>query len=284
MRIYIETPLFNRSNAVPHMVEHCVGHSILQFADFFDYMYGAEKMNYAEYTTCDYDDRIHYEDAIVKLTTSLNEASFRYEKKVLQEEISDPSYGQRIYERLVQQIVHPTILRNTAKFLFRKDVVAYHKKRYQPEHMVVIDDDYKVLYQGLKTPIPKKQTPKYFSFPFTFEKDQYFVIGAKHCDKDIYWELFFLFQILYSYGVYQLRWKQRQYYLNTYFHTFEHVNWVVFPRIDVTSLDQSFFEQGKKYILQMFAQGYFKEKFFLNHYFYAIPASREMVIEKYQKY
>jgi hypothetical protein len=58
----------------------------------------------------------------------------------------------------------------------------------------------------------------------------------------------------------------------------------VIPITDFTSLHQQFFAYGKKYLLQMIIHGYFKERFFLNQYFYGIPASREIVIEKYKKF
>jgi hypothetical protein len=98
MRIYIKTPLFQNLKAVPHMVEHCVGHTALPLTDFFEYDYGADGVITAEYTMFEYDERVPYQNAIEKLTSPLQQESFIYEKKVLQEEITSPSYEQRIYE------------------------------------------------------------------------------------------------------------------------------------------------------------------------------------------
>ncbi|MDR0650393.1 MAG: hypothetical protein LBG59_03100 [Candidatus Peribacteria bacterium] len=152
MRIYIKTPLFRNSQAVPQLVEHCIGHNVWLLADFFEYAYGVEKEHSPEYTMFEYDDRIPYPDAMKKLLYPLQKKAFLYEKKILQEEMGDTSYDQKIYEQLVQYLVNTTISLNSAKSLFRKEVVSYHQKRYQPEQMLVVDNDYKVLYQGYKAP------------------------------------------------------------------------------------------------------------------------------------
>ncbi|MDR0650395.1 MAG: hypothetical protein LBG59_03110 [Candidatus Peribacteria bacterium] len=146
MRIYIKTPLFNNSKAVPHMVEHCTGHT-LSLADFFEHSYGIDGIISAEYTMFEYDDRVSYSDVMEKLLHPLQKKAFLYEKKVLQEEIGNTSYSQGIYEYLVKKIIHPTIALNTAKSLHRDDVLSYHQKRYQPEQMLVVNDDYEILYQ-----------------------------------------------------------------------------------------------------------------------------------------
>ena len=48
---------------------------------------------------------------------------------------------------------------------------------------------------------------------------------------------------------------------------------------DYSQLDEKFFEWWKKYIINMFEAWYFKEKFFLNEYFYGIPKTRKEVIQ-----
>ena len=39
MRIYVKTPLVNKSKMIPHLVEHCIGHSVLDMKDFFEFSY-----------------------------------------------------------------------------------------------------------------------------------------------------------------------------------------------------------------------------------------------------
>ncbi|MDR0650394.1 MAG: hypothetical protein LBG59_03105 [Candidatus Peribacteria bacterium] len=72
--------------------------------------------------------------------------------------------------------------------------------------------------------------------------------------------------------------------MSPYFQTFEHHTWITIPKVSFTPWNAELFAYGKKYLVQMMSHGYFKEKFFLNQYFYGIPASRQRIIENYQTF
>ncbi|MDR0369364.1 MAG: hypothetical protein LBH96_02240 [Candidatus Peribacteria bacterium] len=285
MRIYVKTPLFQNSKAIPHMVEHCVGHNMLSLSDFFEYSYGVDGIISPEYTVFEYDEWVDYQVAMQQLMTPLTKKAFDYEKKVLDAELSDPSYDQRIYERLVQLLINPQICLNSCEGLSWKKTTEYHQKWYHTNNMIVVNNDYQILYQGGNIPKKQHHTTELISLPFTFEEDEYLLLQAKNRNENIYWEQYFLFRIISFYVSYQMRWHQQEYYyLDPYFYTYDTINRVLLPKIPLSAFDQSFFEWGKKYILQMFSNGYFKEKFFLNTYIYNRPMERIDVIAFYQHY
>lgn len=78
--------------------------------------------------------------------------------------------------------------------------------------------------------------------------------------------------------------KGNYYFLEPYFHRFERNCWCLFPKNDYQNLTSQFFDHGKQYILKMISEGYFKEMLFLNEYFYAIPLTREQILDFYKDY
>jgi hypothetical protein len=147
MQIYVKTPLFNHSKAVPHMVEHCVEHNVLSLSDFFLYAYGMEGTIFADYTVFEHDERIDYTYLIEKFTEPLNPKYFAFEQNILQEECQETTYHQGMYEHLVQKIFTPNISLNSAKNIVWSDVVKYHQQYYTPSTIIVVDKEYNILYQ-----------------------------------------------------------------------------------------------------------------------------------------
>lgn len=286
MYIYLKTPLQSHSKYLPHLVEHCSGHSALDAVDFFEFSYGLDGVSTPEYTRFEYDKRVPYEKALEKLFTSLQKSAFLYETQILQEELGDPSYDQRIYEAVVRQYINPAISLNGIEKPSREEVEKYHAMRYKPENVIVASEKFQVFYHGFKPQNTFDQVQlQIISDTFDFEDDAYFLLLYKNHSAKEYWELYFIFWMLCFCSTFVMRRQEGNYYfLEPYFHRFGEVCWCLFPRLDYQILTPQFFEHGKQYIFKMIAEGYFKEMFFLNEYFYGIPLTRIQVLDFYKNY
>lgn len=286
MQLYLKTPLVDNSKYVPHLTEHCSWHAALEISDFFEFSYGLDGISTPEYTKFEYDQRIDYKQAIAKITTPIKKSDFIYETKILQKELADTSYDQRIYESVIKQFIESKISLNLTKNSTREEVEQYHKSRYTPNNIIAIDNNFNILYKGF-SPNKKSDTQKIEKniSHFCFEDDEYQILLYKNYNTETYWELYFIFRICCFFCVYLMRWHKWEYfYLEPYFQRFWEYCWALIPNIDYKVMSSDFFENWKKYIITMFSQWYFKENFFLNEYFYWISMKRKDVISQYQKY
>lgn len=281
MRIYIKTPLINKSKMIPHLVEHCIGHSMLDMEDFFEFSYWLDGVINTDYTYFEFDRWINYEDAVAKLTKEITKESFLYEKDIIKQELEDVSYDQRIYEYVVRKYLDSDFSMNKYAKVSWEDIENYHKKYYQCENMIIVDDEFKILKQWFN--IGKNEdnvAQKISKYSLNFEDDKYLAFIWKKTDWTWYWELYFFFRMLCFYWAYSQRWQKGvYYYLEPYFYEYEDNCIVLIWDYDYSQLDEKFFEWWKKYIINMFESWYFKEKFFLNEYFYWIPKTRDEVIQ-----
>lgn len=281
MRIYLRTPLVNKSKMVPHLAEHCTWHSVLNLEDYFDFSYWMDGVINTDYTYFEFDKWIKYNDAIKKLTKEITKESFLYEKKIIKQELEDISYDQRIFEYVVKKYLDSDFFMNKYQTASRKDVKDYHEKYYVPENMIAVDDEFNILKQWFKTKNwCKDYDKKIVKNKLNFESDKYLVYLWKKADWTWYWEMYFFFWMLCFFWAYSQRWqKWEYYYLEPYFYEYEDNCFVLIWDYDYSQFDEEFFEWWKKYVINMFESWYFKEKFFLNEYFYGIPKTRKEVIQ-----
>jgi len=286
MRIYIRTPLVNKSKMIPHLVEHCIWHSVLNLDDFFEFLYWLDGVINTDYSYFEFDKRINYEDAIEKLTKQITKESFLYEKDIIKQELEDVSYDQRIYEYVVRKYLDSDFCMNKYEKVSWEDVEEYHNKYYQSENMIIVDDEFKILKQWFKIDKNNDNTAQKISkYSLNFEDDKYLVFIWKKTDWTWYWEMYFFFRIMCFYWAYSQRWQKGEYYyLEPYFYEYEDNCIVLIWDYNYSKLDEKFFEWWKKYVINMLKAWYFKEKFFLNEYFYWIPKTREEVIQSYKNF
>ncbi len=135
---------------IPHLVEHCIWHSVLNLDDFFEFSYWMDGVINTDYSYFEFDKRINYEDAIEKLTKQITKESFLYEKDIIKHELEDVSYDQRIYEYVVRKYVDSDFFMNKYEKVSCEDVEEYHNKYYQSENMIIVDDEFKILKQWFK--------------------------------------------------------------------------------------------------------------------------------------
>lgn len=89
MKLYLSTPLSNFSKYLPHLVEHCVWHSVLDPNHYFDFSYGLDGVVTPEYTCFEYDKWVSYEEAIDMIVAPLDKEAFIYETAVLKQELEN---------------------------------------------------------------------------------------------------------------------------------------------------------------------------------------------------
>ena len=289
MRIYLRTPLINNSKMVPHLVEHCTWHPAKNLDKYFELSYWLDAVTCIDYTYFEFDKRVYYENAIKKLTNKITKESFSYEKEIIQQELEDLSYDQRIYEYVVKKYLNSDFSMNQYDEVSREDVKNYHEKYYNPENMIVINDtnNYKVIQAWFKAGKNNKNLiNKMSKKSFNFENDKYLLYIWKFTDWTWYWEMYFFFRMICFFSAYIQRWqKWEYYYIEPCFYEYEDNCIVIIWDYDYSTLDEKFFEWWKKYIIDMVEKGeYFKEKFFLNEYIYWIPKTREDVINLYKSY
>lgn len=286
MRIYIKTPLVNKSKMIPHLVEHCTWHSFLSLNDFFDFSYWMDWVITTDYTYFEFDKWINYEDVIKKLTKEIDKKSFLYEKKIIKQELEDVNYNQRIYEWVVRNFIDSNFSVNNFEKVSLEEIKSYHEKYYTSENMIVVDEpDYKILKQWFEVGKINDGNQIIKKSPFIFEDDKYLVYIWKKTDWTWYWEMYFFFRMLCFIWAYTERWHNWEYYyLEPYFYEYEDNCIVMIWDYDYSQLDEKFFEWWKKYIINMFKAWYFKEKFFLNEYLYWIPKTRQEVIQIIENY
>ena len=283
MKIYIKTPLIGRRKAIPHMLEHCIAKSRFWSSDFFTFSYGSEAESSSNFTLYEYDKWLSFDSILKYLTDPIFKEAFEYELPIIQEECEDSTYDQRIYQESLSFLLSQKFDLNSASGLSWEEVQKYHEKYYKLENFLVCDDtlpDYRLVFQGenLKNLRTWAASPLQL-FPFLFEEDGYFIYWKQYCLQEDYWKLFFLQTLLEWYIFFQKRWKWREYYHGTpYFFTYQESNWLVVPDYDFNNYSQDFFLQGKQYLLLMLKAWYFSTVFFLNNYFYWIPATRDEVV------
>ena len=271
---------------VPHLVEHCIGHSMLDLEDFFEFSYWLDGVINTDYTYFEFDKWVNYKDAVEKLTKKITKEFFSYEKDIIKQELEDASYDQRIYEYVVRKYLNSDFSMNKYEKVSWEDIENYHKKYYQSENMIIVDNEFNILKQWFK--IEKdggNAAQKISKYSLNFEDDKYLAFIWKKTDWTWYWGMYFFFRIMCFYWAYSQRWQNREYYyLEPYFYEYEDNCIVLIWDYDYSQLNEKFFEWWKKYIINMFESWYFKEKFFLNEYFYWIPKTREEVIQSYKNF
>ena len=289
MRIYLKTPLINKSKIIPHLVEHCAWHPAKNSDKYFKLSYWLDAVTCIDYTYFEFDNRVDYKEAIKSLISPITEKSFLYEKEIIQQELEDLSYGQRIYEYVVKKYLDSDFSMNQYEKASRKNVKDYHEKYYTPDNIIVVEDtnNYKIIQAWFKAEKNNKNlTNKISKKAFNFENDKYLLYIWKFTDWTWYWEMYFFFRMICFFSAYIQRWqKWEYYYIEPCFYEYEDNCIVIIWDYDYSTLDEKFFGWWKKYIIDMVEKGeYFKEKFFLNEYIYWIPKTREDVIDLYKSY
>jgi hypothetical protein len=92
---------------------------------------------------------VKYEDVLEKIFQPIEKKKVNYEHKVLKEELSEPSYAQKLSEKILKKFVDPEISTNHYKSISWEEAKEYHEKYYKLENVIVVDEekDYKVIFK-----------------------------------------------------------------------------------------------------------------------------------------
>lgn len=288
MQIYIKTPLVHYSQAVPHMVEHCVARNIMEPSNFFGEKVRISKEISGEWTKIFFDKSlISLEAVLEKLQAPILKSVYAYEKLPFREEAENMRQGSRIYEAMIKKIVDKKIALNSARWISWESIVNYHKQRYQKENMLIFEDEvswnqeFQLIFVGKSCKENhKSETQQHFDFSFSFDWAEFFILGTKGYDVQKYRNMVFTWTLLGNYCRYLMRYqKQTYFYEETTLDFFRDYLWLTTPDVDYSLLSESFFENGKQYILALLENWYFKEKIFLANHLYQIPAQRTEVLQ-----
>ena len=272
---------------ISHAVEHCAGFFNRKINAFFDLSRSLDWEITIDYTSFGADKWIKYEKMLEVLFHPIEKKTLDYERKVLKEELSDPTYGQEISEKILKKFVDPELSTNRYKSVTLKEVRDYHKKYYKPENIIVVDEDknYKVIFKWFNPPKKKPQKLEKIKEKFKYRKDKYIVYVLKHYNAEQYRKLFLSYDLIIAYLFYINRLNNQRYYQQeNYFFQNSYACSIVIEDADFSKLDKEFFEKWKKYYLNILRCWYCKETFFLNEYIYGIPKTRKEVIQIYKNF
>ncbi len=143
MKLYIKTPFVDGNKFIPHLLEHCV----LSQSDpqnFLKYQKDTSAWTSTGYTGFERED-LAIEDFFALLQKPVSEEAFNRELQSITKELHAPSFGQKIYEKILRKICWPKIITNKVSEVSLESLQAYQKKRYQAENTILIDHEGKII-------------------------------------------------------------------------------------------------------------------------------------------
>ena len=142
MKLYIKTPFVNNNKFIPHLLEHCA----LQSRNLAEYLKYSISTNASTRTgfTCFEREDIPAQEFFDYLRMPLKEEIFNQELLAISKELENPSFWQRVYEKILNQISSKKIITNKIQKVSLTQLQDYHKKRYQEEYTLLIDKDWKI--------------------------------------------------------------------------------------------------------------------------------------------
>ena len=142
MKLYIKTPFVNNNNFIPHLLEHCA----LQSRDLSEYLKYSISTNASTRTgfSCFEREDIPTQEFFDYLRMPLKEEIFNQELLAIVKELEKPSFWQKVYEKILNQISSEKITTNNVQEISLTQLQDYHNQRYQEEYTLLIDKDWKI--------------------------------------------------------------------------------------------------------------------------------------------
>lgn len=142
MKLYIKTPFVNNNKFIPHLLEHCA----LQSRDPSEYLKYSISTSASTRTgfSCFEREDIPAQEFFDYLRMPLKEEIFNQELLAIAKELEKPSFWQKVYEKILNQISSEKITTNKAQEISLTQLQDYHNQRYQEEHTLLIDKYWKI--------------------------------------------------------------------------------------------------------------------------------------------
>ena len=290
MKTLIYTPLYKNSQAIPHIIEHCIWKKY----PFTNKWFFKEKLPFTkeitwEITSIISDIWITTDTIINMLKQDFEIDVYNYEKKIMKDECKNMHQWWLIYEAMIKKITNKNIELNNRKIDNYESVKKYYKQYYTPKNFLIFDDNVD-LYDEFKLEFLGEDILKVFqSFAwknkelfheFVFDESQFYILWYEWFSFSDYRYLVFSRIIFDTYCTYSMRYKQWIYYYESA--TFDFFNkyiWITVPQIDYSGLDENFFNEAKSYIKSILETWSFKEKILISWIIFWIKETRYEVIK-----
>ena len=253
MKIIIKTPLLNNSRYAAHLVEHCMFRgnkkSISEYA-LLDYDLTGVTQSW--YTVFDVHDDLWKSFLQNNILKSLDQGSYKIEKKIISDENTESDYRKDLEERLWREIYGDSFsLKRWARSVTFEIAKKYHKDNYINWNILVYTDSYNELIWSQN----KKQNTiiqtKLEANELMFWWDSYWVVYQSMYSWKIYYLYMFmdtLFNLCFSWNS-SIN-ESKYFHNNSWFFVLYNYIALTFPKDEKFVFSDELFNATKIYILE----------------------------------
>ena len=216
MKLYIKTPFLKNNKFIPHLLEHCA----LQSRDPSEYLKYSISTNASTRTGFTYFERedIPAQEFFDYLRMPLKEEIFNQELLAIGRELEKPSFWQRVYEKILNQISSKKIITNKIQKVSFTQLQDYHNKRYQEEYTLLIEKDWKIdknwgIWKQIRHKnLDIKHLTKVNSGSFSYRKELQHFLWTRYSGIEDILVLDYIGDLLQSYWLYYASLHSRYFY------------------------------------------------------------------------
>lgn len=216
MKLYIQTPFVNNNKFIPHLLEHCA----LQSRDPSEYLKYSISTNASTRTgfTCFEREDIPAQEFFDYLRMPLEEEIFNQELLAIVKELEKPSFWQKVYEKILNQISSEKITTNKAQEISLTQLQDYHNQRYQEEYTLLIDKDWKIdknwgMWKQIKhQQLDIKNLTKVNCGSFSYRKELQHFLWTKYSGIEDIFVLDYIGDLLESYWIFDASLHSKYFY------------------------------------------------------------------------
>ena len=216
MKLYIKTPFVNSNKFIPHLLEHCA----LQSRDPSEYLKYSILTSASTRTgfSCFEREDIPAQEFFDYLRMPLEEEIFNQELLAIVKELEKPSFWQKVYEKILNQISSEKITTNKAQEISLTQLQDYHNQRYQEEYTLLIDKDWKIdknwgMWKQIKhQQLDIKNLTKVNCGSFSYRKELQHFLWTKYSGIEDIFVLDYIGDLLESYWIFDASLHSKYFY------------------------------------------------------------------------
>ena len=148
----------------------------------------------------------------------LKEEIFNQELLAISRELEKPSFWQRVYEKILNQISSKKIITNKTQKVLVIQLQDYHNKRYQEEYTLLIDKDWKIdknwgIWKQIKhQQLDIKNLTKVNCGSFSYRKELQYFLWTKYSGIEDIFVLDYIGDLLESYWIFDASLHSKYFY------------------------------------------------------------------------
>lgn len=216
MKLYIKTPFVNSNKFIPHLLEHCA----LQSRDPSEYLKYSILTSASTRTgfSCFEREDIPAQEFFDYLRMPLKEEIFNQELLAIVKELEKPSFWQKVYEKILNQISSEKITTNKTQEISLTQLQDYHNQRYQEEYTLLIDKDWKIdknwgMWKQMKyQQLDIKNLTKVNCGSFSYRKELQHFLWTRHYGIEDIFVLDYIGDLLESYWIFDASLHSKYFY------------------------------------------------------------------------